>query len=98
MDQKEGKGCCAGFQPKMAKAELLFRTFHRVSYALFFFSKRESRISAQLVKQGDAILSNNDQTKLAANNAKNRMQGERQMAADKVTYPKKPLPQTTPYY
>ena len=36
---------------------------------LSFFSKRESRISAQLVKQGDAILSNNDQTKLAANNA-----------------------------
>ena len=36
---KEGKGCCAGFQPKMAKAELLFRTFHRVSYALFFFPK-----------------------------------------------------------
>ena len=76
VDQKEGKGCCAGFQPKMAKAELLFRTFH------FFFSKRESRISAQLVKQGNAILSNDDQTKLAANNAQNRMQEERQMAAD----------------
>ena len=53
--------------------------------SLFFFPKRESRISAQLVKQGDAILSNNDQTKLAANNAKNWMQGERQMAADKAT-------------
>ena len=39
MDKKEGKGCCACFQPKMTKAELLLCSFPKSKLCFFFFLK-----------------------------------------------------------
>ena len=42
MDKKEGKGCCACFQPMMTKTELLFCSFPKSKLCFFFLKQKES--------------------------------------------------------
>ena len=57
---------------------------------LSFFSKRESRISAQLVKQGDAILSNRSNKMLKTGCKEKGKWLQTKLPTQKSPYPKQP--------